>query len=259
MKKLIVLLVLFPCVLFAAKKSKFSEYKVEEFEFEGHEAKVVFPHKANEKRNWIWRARFWGHQPQLDKALLQKGFHVVYVDVADLFGSDKAVNLWDHFYEYCQRKYRLSQKVVLEGMSRGGLIVYNWASQNTHRVASIYADAPVCNIKSWPAGLYESEGSERAWLLCQQVYGLDTKEKVAQYKEGPIYNSALLAKAKVPVIHVYGDVDVVVPYAENTALVEEQYRKHGGVMKVIKKEGVGHHPHCLVDPTPIVDFILKHL
>ena len=29
-------------------------------------------------------------------------------------------------------------------------------------------------------------------------------------------------------------------------------------MKVILKPGVGHHPHSLKDPTPIVDFILQN-
>lgn len=52
------------------------------------------------------------------------------------------------------------KKVVLEGMSRGGLIVYNWAAQNTDKVACIYADAPVMDIKSWPMGRGASEGSD---------------------------------------------------------------------------------------------------
>ena len=37
------------------------------------------------------RARFWGHQPQTDIALLEQGFHIAYCDVADMYGADKAV------------------------------------------------------------------------------------------------------------------------------------------------------------------------
>ena len=33
----------------------------------------------------MWRARFWGHEPQTDIDLLEKGFHIVYCDVADLY------------------------------------------------------------------------------------------------------------------------------------------------------------------------------
>ena len=32
----------------------------------------------------------------------------------------------------------------------------------------------------------------------------------------------------------------------------------GGTFKVIHKEKVGHHPHSLKDPAPLVDFVLKH-
>ena len=46
--------------------------------------------------------------------------------------------------------------------------------------------------------------------------------------------------------------------AENTALVEQPYRVLGGTMVVIHKERIGHHPHGLDDPTPLVEFILKH-
>ena len=33
--------------------------------------------------------------------------------------------------------------------------------------------------------------------------------------------------------------------------------KNGGKIKVIRKPGVGHHPHSLKDPTEILDFLLK--
>jgi hypothetical protein len=61
----------------------------------------------------------------------------------------------------------------------------------------------------------------------------------------------------VPLIHVVGDADPVVPVAENTAILEMRYRKLGGSIKVIHKPGVGHHPHSLKDPQSLIDFILK--
>lgn len=236
----------------------FREYNSEQFTFEGHDAKVVFPSTPNDEKLWIWRARFWGHEPQLDKALLDQGFHVVYVDVADLYGNDKAVEIWNRFYKLCREKYGLNKKVVLEGMSRGGLIVYNWAAQNTKKVFSIYADAPVCDIKSWPGGLYAGAGSPSDWKKCLEAYGLDSAS-VVDFKGIPIYNSIKVAKARIPVIHVYGDSDEVVPYEENTALLAEQFRKAGGTIALIPKEGIGHHPHSLKDPTPLVEFIMESI
>ena len=46
----------------------FIDYEVKEYSFKGHEARIVFPNKKNSNNYWIWRARFWGHEPQLDKA-----------------------------------------------------------------------------------------------------------------------------------------------------------------------------------------------
>ena len=67
-----------------------------------------------------------------------------------------------------------------------------------------------------------------------------------------------VARAGVPVIAVCGDADQVVPYAENTAILEKRYRELGGTIEIILKPGVDHHPHSLKDPTPIVEFLIKH-
>jgi len=154
--------------------------------------------------------------------------------------------------------YQLNPKVVLEGMSRGGLIIYNWTANNTDKVACIYADAPVCDIKSWPGGLGKGTGSKIDWENCLKAYGLSDKN-VKKFKGNPINHATKIAKANIPVIHVCGEADNVVPIQENTLVFKENYEKAGGKMKLIIKEGVGHHPHCLEDPTPIVDFILENV
>jgi pimeloyl-ACP methyl ester carboxylesterase len=142
---------------------------------------------------------------------------------------------------------------VLEGLSRGGLIIYNWAKANPTKVACIYADAPVCDIKSWP----RDHSSAATWAQCLAVYGL-TNEQAAVFTGNPIDGLEPLAKAKVPLLHIVGDADVVVPVAENTAVLAARYRALGGSIEIISKPGIGHHPHSLTDPTPIVTFILQH-
>jgi pimeloyl-ACP methyl ester carboxylesterase len=255
---ILILLTILITITSCSNDKVFTEYETKEFSFKGHDAKVVFPHKQNQNNYWIWRARFWGHEPQVDKALLEKGFHVVYVDVSNKFGNNEAVELWNEFYNYCVSEYGLNPKVVLEGMSRGGLIIYNWASKNTDKVFCIYADAPVCDIKSWPGGMYNGSGSPEAWKLCLKAYNLDTIT-VKTFEDIPINNSVNIAKAGIPVLHVFGDADSVVPYKENTELLAEKFKEAGGTIELISKEGVGHHPHCLKDPKPIVDFILKSI
>jgi len=218
---------------------------------------VVVPSRPAPGRPWIWRARFWGHEPQVDLALLDKGFHVVHIDVSHLFGSPQAEAIWDKFYAKLTGEHGLAPKAVLEGMSRGGLMVYNWASAHPDRVASIYADAPVCDFKSWPGGKGKGPGSPADWKNCLAAYGL-SEEEALRYRHNPIDNLASLAKAGVPLLHVCGDADRVVPMDENTRVLQKRYLQLGGSITVIAKPGVGHHPHSLKNPEPIVEFILKH-
>ena len=218
--------------------------------------KVVSPKTANQNRDWIWRARFWGHEPQTDIALLKQGFHLVYIEVGGLFGYEKAIRIWDDFYDFATQKYNLNKKVVLEGMSRGGLIIFNWGNRNAEKVACIYGDAPVCDFKSWPGGKGSGPGSESDWQACLKEYGF-TEQIALHFNGNPVDHMENIAGLKVPVLCVVGDADEVVPVSENTDLLQKRFELLGWKLEVIHKPGVGHHPHSLKDPTPIVDFILR--
>lgn len=245
------------CVFEGATTGDFHGHLQHDFTFNGRACKVVCSPVPAPGKPWVWRARFWGHEPQTDIALLEAGFHVAYADVAGLYGNDAAVAIWNGFYAHLTRAYGFSERPALEGMSRGGLIIYNWASENPERVACIYADAPVCDISSWPGGLGAGEGSPEDWRQCLASWGLD-ENTVKAFRRNPIDRLAPLAAAGVPLFHVCGDADAVVPMAENTTVLAERYRALGGSIEVIAKPGVGHHPHSLEDPAPIVDFILEH-
>jgi lysophospholipase L1-like esterase len=140
-------------------------------------------------------------------------------------------------------------------MSRGGLIVYRWASAHPDCTAGIYADNPVCDFRSWPGGAGASPQREAEWQECLRAYGIGAAE--ANTVPQPIDLLAPLAKAAVPLLHVVGAADTVVPVAENTDIVEQRYRALGGSIEVIRKPGQDHHPHSLPDPQPIVDFALR--
>jgi len=207
---------------------------------------------------WIWRAEFFDHRPETDLALLAKGFHLVHMAVGNTFGCPSAMRHWDAFYKYLTEEHGFAKKVALEGLSRGGLYCYNWAAANPDKVSCIYGDAPVCDFKSWPAGKRKSKGSPADWAKLIKDYGFASEQEALAYDKNPIDNLKPLADAHIPLIHVVGDADDAVPVAENTAILEERYRKLGGTIEVIHKPGVGHHPHGLDDPAPVVQFILKH-
>ena len=84
-----------------------------------------------------------------------------------------------------------------------------------------------------------------------------TEEEALAYKKNPIDQLKPLAKAGIPLLHVCGEIDKIVPISENTAIIEERYKALGGDITVIVKKSVGHQ-HGLEDPTPVVEFVLKH-
>jgi len=223
----------------------------------GRQLIVVEPDRPAVGRPWIWRARFFGHEPQTDLALLARGFHLVYADVANLYGNDDAIACWDACYAHVTSALGLAKKAALECMSRGGLIAFRWAARHPDRVACIYADAAVCDIRSWPGGKGNGKGHGPSWQQCLRAHGLDDKGSEAWLGD-PVDQLKPLAKAGIPMLHVCGDADDVVPMEENARVVERRYRALGGPIRVIAKPGGGHHPHSLRDPAPIVGFILRH-
>ena len=242
---------------FPGTKLSWFGYDAYEFEFDSRACKVVIPKVTAAGKPWIWRALFWGHEPQTDLALLAKGFHLVHIDVGDFFGNPEAVAHWNAFHRFLTGEHNLAKKAALEGMSRGGLIVFNWAAGNTDKVSCIYVDAPVCDIRSWPGGKGSGDGSPAEWQVCLRRHNL-TEEQAMTFDGNPVDRIEPLARASIPLLHVCGADDTVVPVAENTAVVEERYKRLGGRIEVIIKKNCGHHPHSLPDPAPIVDFILKH-
>ena len=239
------------------KEFNFHGYKGYEYDNNGVKYYIVKPHHTAKGNPWIWRARFWGHEPQVDIDLLEQGFHLTYCDVAELFGSPKAVERWNEFYALAV-KAGLNQKAVLEGMSRGGLIIYNWAAKNPKKVACIYGDAPVMDIKSWPLNWGDClDENKRSMSLLLEAYGFANAEEAMAWNKNPLNHARKLAKAKIPMIHVVGDIDEGVPVAENTAIFEREVAKYGHSVHVIHKPNVGHHPHSLNNPEKIVSFILK--
>ena len=227
-----------------------------DFTVDGRACLLVQPKAAAAGKPWIWRTEFFGHEPQADLALLRHGFHVAYMNVQNLYGAAVALDHMDRFYEHLTQRHGLAAKTVLEGFSRGGLFAFNWAARHPGRTAALYVDAPVCDFKSWPAGWGRGRGSPSDWERCKQVYGL-TDDQARQYPGNPVDGLGAACRVRIPILSVIGEADDVVPASENTLIVKDRYERLGGPITVISKPGVGHHPHSLPDPAPIVDFILR--
>ena len=240
---------------YPGKRSQWNGFERYDFEVDGKAVSVVAPKAVAPGSPWVWHGEFFGHKPAPDIALLGRGFHIVSMGVPDLLGSPPAVAQWNKCYEELTGKYGFAKKVALVGLSRGGLYCYNWATANPDKVACIYGDAPVCDFKSWPGAFGKGKRSDVDWQRILTLHGFKSDEEAKAYTKNPVDNLAPLAAAKVPLLHVYGDADEVVPWDENTGVIAERYKKLGGSITLIAKPGVKHHPHGLEDSMPIVNFI----
>lgn len=243
------------------KAATWNGFRQYHFKIADRPAYIVEPASAAEGKPWIWRARFPGYHAEMDIELVKRGFHLGYVDVAGLFGSPAAIAIADAFYEFTTQKRGLSSKACLEGVSRGGLLVYNWAAGNADKVASIYCDTPVCDIKSWPAGMFAGIGSDAAWKSCLEAYEF-SEEQAKQFRGNPIDHAKIIANARIPLLHIVSENDRVVPPKENTYLLKQRIEQHGHEMEVISvAEGTaksnGHHfTHPATER--VVEFFLKN-
>lgn len=111
-------------------------------------------------------------------------------------------------------------------------MLYNWAVEHAHNVGCIAGVYPVTNLEGWP-----DLGGERI----QQAYGMSPAElRKHLRKDNPIDHLAPLARAQVPIFHIHGDADKVVPLEANTLELTRRYKALGGEAEVEVIHGKGH-------------------
>jgi sialidase-1 len=268
MKKFFLIIILYSCCI-SLYAQNISEEKITQwngfekvsFKMDSVAAFYIKPEKAIAGNPWIWRAHFPTWHTQMDSILLERGFYIAYINTNNLFGHYKAMMVWDQFYNYLVSKKHFASKVALEAVSRGGLYAYSWAKRNPSKVNCIYAEAPVCDFISWPGGKGKGKGSPDDWKKLLEVYGF-TDGQALQYKDQPKDNLESLASYKVPILHVVGLKDSLVPYSENSEVLINNYIRLGGPATVVpmtkgKIELSGHH-FPIEDPEALAGFIYKN-
>ena len=226
-----------------------------DFTFEGREAILVFPEKANENKNWLLKTEYFGAFPSFEIEMLGRGWHLAYIKNVTRWCLDADLDLKKRFADYLSKEYGLYHKCVPVGMSCGGLIASKLAARYPEYVSALYLDAPVMNLLSCPAGIGKAGNGMLAEFI--SATGISLSE-LTYYREHPIDKMHLLFENNIPIIIVYGDSDDVVPYCENGAVLEKYYREKGGEIAVIGKKGCGHHPHGLDDNAPIIEFVERY-
>ncbi|MCR8559553.1 hypothetical protein KXD93_17985 [Mucilaginibacter sp. BJC16-A38] len=245
---LIIIFILFCAAVKGQDKSGqvyWKGFKRTNFSIAGHQAYYVTPAHALSGNPWIWRSSFPDWHTDMDSILLAKGFYVAYINVDDQYGSPQSLQIWDQFYNYLTAKMLFAPKVALEAVSRGALYAYGWAKRNPDKVSCIYAETPVCDIKSWPGGKGKGPGDTALWRQLKQAYHF-TEAQALAYNDNPVDNLEGLASFRVPVLHVIGLNDKLAPIAENSNLFAQRYIAAGGPMSVSPvtigpQELQGHH------------------
>ena len=228
---------------------------------DGAAAWYIEPAKPLAGKPWVWRAYFPDWHIEMDSILLERGIAIAYIKADDLFGHVSAMILWDALYDYLVKIKQFAAKPALEAVSRGGLYAYAWAKRNPSKVSCIYAEAPVCDFTSWPGGKGRGTGSPADWEKLLKVYGFSDTEAL-QYHDQPKDNLETLAAYKVPVLHVIGLNDKVVPNEENTFALIQNYIKAGGPATIIPmttgtQNLQGHH-FPIENPEALANFITNN-
>ncbi|MGN0880675.1 MAG: alpha/beta fold hydrolase [Oligosphaeraceae bacterium] len=230
------------------------------FVVNGCPAWLVEPEHPDASGRWVWCMEFPDAFVERCGApeLLAHGYWYAHVSVGNTFGCPGAQETFRQFHAYVTQVLGLARRVVLVGISRGGLYALRFAAANPGLVSVVYGDAPVCDFKSWPAGRGVGVGSEADWRKLLGDYGFASEAEALAFRGNPVDLAGELHANGVAVVCVVGDADEVVPYEENTAVLEQRLAALGQRVTVFHKPGCGHHPHGLEDAAPVVAFIVAH-
>ena len=206
------------------------------FEYEGCEA-WVFGSTAFQDRAGV-------------KALLEAGFRWVsfnpayapHIKVTEGNQNDEMIAKRLKYQKFLVKTLGLEEKCGLIGMSWGGFYSVRYASEHPECVKAMYLDAPLLDFstlggfkaKSW-------KNYVKYWptITADYVGADDPMQPVAPAR------AVKIAKAKIPVLCIYGGKDGVVPPEKNCLRFAEAYEKAGGHLKLWRDNLRGHHPHGL--------------
>lgn len=229
----------------------------EDFTFEGRTAGLIKPFQPAADGRWAIYTEYFGAFPGVAEALLAKGFHIARLENINRWGLDEDQEMRWRFADYLERERGLSHRCIPIGMSCGGLHAIRFAALHPERIAAMYLDAPVVNLISCPMGFGNAEYREMLANECLQALNMSRVDMLS-YRKHPLDVLLTLGAHGVPLVLLYGTEDRTVPFEENGALLDRMYREWNLPLLTIRKEGCGHHPHGLEDPTPIVDFLLRY-
>ena len=232
-------------------------YKCETFTFEGRDAIIVFP-SVKPIGKLALKTLYWGAFPDVEKRLLDKGFHVACIKSLTRFATVEDCDMKARFVQFLTEKYSLDTKCVPIGMSCGGGIAVNFAGYHPELVSCMWIDAPVLNFIDYPGRTGDAH-CEQVWAEeFSKAYPGVKRYQLMNFSHHPLCRVDALIENRIPILMVYGTEDTTVNYSKNGQLLQ-QAMEGTGLLTVIPVGCRGHHPHGMMeDNTQIVNYILKH-
>jgi pimeloyl-ACP methyl ester carboxylesterase len=240
-----------------------------DFDVPGGRGYVILPDTPSRESEypWLWYAPSFIEKPwPLPKGLhawymtrwLAKGIAIGGVDVGESWGSPAGRAGFTEYYRVAVSQFGLDPKACMLGQSRGGLFVYNWASEHPAAVRCICGIYPMCTVclPEIPEALRKDYGLPKA---IRDAYGLTPEELLAAGDQhDPLQRLAPLVEAGVPIFHVHGDADEIVPLDRNSEELVRRYRELGGKAELLVLEGKGHQEITPFFRCPaVLDFVLQ--
>jgi hypothetical protein len=227
---------------------------------------IIRPKGAvHSERRWLWVSNLflavrWDkngviHQFTVERAL-KCGFHVAGLDVGTSPGSPAGEELYDRFHKLVVEKYKLNQRACMLGHSNGGLITLGFAFRHPEKVERILGIFPATDFRSWP-GFERVTGNGRI-TPAGLAYDPDAPKLSERIKEfNPIDNLEPLAKAKIPMYHIHGTADDIVPLQPNSEELARRYRALGGQIQLEIIPGGKHGGREFFTSRAATDFITQ--
>jgi len=149
---------------------------VDFFDVDGCPAFLIRPKgkAATSPMPWVWYAPVISSPNPVHgwmlRQWLEEGIGMAGVNVGESFGSPRGRAVFTAFWETLRKRYQMSDRPCLLPQSRGGLMLYNWATENPTRVACIAGIYTVCDLRSYPGlekacGAYGLSAAELAGRL----------------------------------------------------------------------------------------------
>lgn len=219
------------------RSKQYGGYRLD-FEFNGHKAFLVQPPREplDNSKPWVWYApTLAGQQPDdrhewLFAQLVDQGFAIAGVDVGGPSGAPRAGDTFSEFRAMLIAKYRMSKKPCLLAADWGALFLYDWAAEHASEVRCIAGIRPLVNVDSDPRIAAELAS---AYQLSVEEF----RERLAQHN--PVDQLGALADHGVPILHLHGPGDTVVPAEPNSGEMARRYRALGGAIEVVGLTGEG--------------------